>query len=50
MTGIAIGYKGNPDNLPGNLKERDSARRSRKPLSSFVFNGKWGVVSPLVRK
>ncbi len=48
MTGIAIGYAGDPDNLPDNIKERDAARRPRKPLSEFIFSGKWGTVSPLI--
>ena len=50
ITGIAIGYAGNPDSLPDNIKERDAARRPRKPLSEFIFSGRWGTVSPLVRK
>jgi len=49
MTGIAIGYAGNPDSLPNNMKERDAARRPRKPLSEFIFSDRWGSVSPLVR-
>jgi nitroreductase len=50
MTGIAIGYVGNPNSLPDNIKERDAARRPRKPLIEFIFSGRWGIVSPLVRK
>jgi nitroreductase len=50
MTGIAIGYVGNPDSLPDNIGERDAARRPRKPLSEFIFSGRWGTISPLVRK
>ena len=50
MTGIAIGYEGNPDSLPDNIKEREAARRPRKPLSEFIFSSKWGFVSHLVRK
>lgn len=42
VTGIAIGYPGNPDSLPDTLKERDRTPRQRKPLSEFVFEGKWG--------
>ncbi|MGH7856364.1 MAG: nitroreductase family protein [Candidatus Binatia bacterium] len=49
-TGIAIGYEGDPTNLPDALRERDLAPRPRKPLSQFVFSGKWGRPSPLVRK
>jgi nitroreductase len=50
MTGIAIGYPGDPDSLPDNIKERDADRRPRKPLRDFIFSGRWGIVSPLVRK
>jgi nitroreductase len=49
-TAIAIGYKGDPAKLPDALKERDLASRQRKPLSQFVFTGKWGQPSPLVLK
>ncbi len=41
-TGLAIGYKGNPENLLEHLRERDQTPRQRKPLSEFVFSGKWG--------
>lgn len=41
-TGLAIGYKGNPEDLPENLRERDQSPRQRKPLSDFVFSEKWG--------
>lgn len=49
-TGIAIGYKGDPDQLPEPLKERDLKLRPRKPLKEFVFTGKWQNPSPLVSK
>jgi len=49
-TAIAIGYKGDPSKLPEHLKRRDLAPRQRKPLSQFVFTGKWGQSSPLVLK
>jgi nitroreductase len=49
-TGIAIGYKGDPALLPDALKERDLKSKPRKPLSEFVFAGKWGNSSPLVTK
>ena len=49
-TAMAIGYKADPATLPDALKERDLAPRKRKPLSEFVFAGKWGQTSPLVLK
>ncbi|MGH8653828.1 MAG: nitroreductase family protein, partial [Gammaproteobacteria bacterium] len=48
-TGLAIGYWGDPNALPASLKERDLTPRQRKPLREFVFSGKWGKVSPIVR-
>ena len=49
-TAMAIGYQGDPAKLPDALKERDLTPRQRKPLSQFVFTGKWGHPSPLVQK
>jgi nitroreductase len=48
LTGIAIGYAGDPANLPEELRVRDGARRPRKPLKEFVFAGKWGAASSLL--
>jgi nitroreductase len=48
LTGLAIGYVGDPAALPENLRARDAARRPRKPLAEFVFAGRWGRGSPLV--
>jgi len=38
---IALGYPGTPDVLPDDLRERELAPRSRKPLEEFVFEGRW---------
>jgi nitroreductase len=46
LTGLAIGYVGDPAALPEHLRARDAARRPRKPLAAFVFGGKWGTASP----
>ena len=48
VAGIAIGYPGDPAQLQGQLRERELAPRSRKPLDSFIFTGKWGQTSPLI--
>jgi nitroreductase len=48
LTGLAIGYPGDPASLPENIRARDAARRPRKPLAAFVFGGKWGTTSPAV--
>jgi nitroreductase len=42
LTAVAIGYAGDPNNLPEALRTRDAARRPRKPIQDFVFRGKWG--------
>ena len=47
-TGIAIGYKGDPNTLPPALRDRDLAPRHRKSLADFVFSGKWGNSSSIV--
>lgn len=49
-TGLAIGYQGDPITLSDTLQKRDRAPRQRKPLEQFVFSGKWGNPSSLVRK
>lgn len=49
VAGIAIGYPGRADSLPDQLREREGAPRIRKPLNSFVFTGKWGEISPIVK-
>ena len=46
-TALAIGHRADPATLPDTLKERDATPRERKPLSQFVFTGKWGDPSPL---
>jgi nitroreductase len=43
VTAIALGYPGDPGNLPDQLRDREAAPRTRKPLSEIVFVGKWGT-------
>jgi len=47
LTGIAIGYEGDPALAPENLRQRDAAPRTRKPLAEFVFSGRYGEAAPL---
>ncbi len=47
VAGIALGYPGNPDQLPDKLRQRELAKRTRKPLGEFMFTGRWGQVSPM---
>jgi len=50
VAGFAIGYPGDPLTLPeGRLRDNETGARSRKPLTDFVFSGKWGNVSPIVK-
>ena len=50
LTALAIGYVGDPQSLPGELRERELAARTRRSLSDFVFSGQWGQSSPIVQK
>ena len=48
VTGLAIGYVGDPQRVPDKLKERDLAPRTRKPLKAFLFTGRWNVASGIL--
>jgi nitroreductase len=48
LTGLAIGYAGDPGTLPEHLRARDAGRRPRKPVTSFVFGRGWGTASPVL--
>jgi len=50
VTGIAIGYYGELDQLTDDLRKRELAERTRKPLEKFVFSGYWGKPLDLVKK
>jgi nitroreductase len=50
VAGIVLGYPGDPANLPEDLRNRELAPRTRKPLAAFVFGRSWGEVSPLVTR
>lgn len=49
VAAIALGYPGDPADLPENLREKELAPRTRKPLAEFVFGESWGQTSALVR-
>ncbi len=38
---VTVGYQASVDNLSGEVKERELAARSRKPLEELFFNGVW---------
>jgi nitroreductase len=49
LTGLAIGYAADAGILPDNLKPRDLAARTRRPLAEFVFGSEWGASASAVR-
>jgi nitroreductase len=50
VAAIAVGYPADPEALPEPFREQEVAPRRRKPISDFVFEVKWGEVSPLVSR
>jgi len=48
VAGLALGYVDGPDSLPEPLRQREQAKRMRKPLAEFIFSTRWGQGSPLV--
>lgn len=49
LTGLAIGYAAEPETVPEKYKERDLSPRGRKPVSDFLFEGKWGSASQIAK-
>ena len=47
VTGIAIGYPGDPDSLPDDLREMEISARTRRPFDEFVFADAWGKPADL---
>ena len=47
VTGIALGYAGDPANADAALVERDQGERTRRPLSEFVFGESFGSAASL---
>jgi nitroreductase len=45
---IALGYPGDVDTLPEQLREKEMAQRQRKPLEQFVFSDTWGHPASIV--
>ena len=41
MAMIAVGYPGDPDELPPKLRDRERAPRQRKPIEEIAFAGRW---------
>ncbi len=47
MAGLALGYLGDPDDLPDNFRKGDLAPRARAPQDDFVFATAWGEPADL---
>lgn len=46
VAAIALGYAGDHESLPENLRAREESPRVRRAQKDFVFTGKWGQTSP----
>lgn len=42
VTAIAVGHPGRPEDLPEDLRARETQRRERRPLAELAFAGVWG--------
>ena len=47
VTGLALGFLGSPDDLPEKQRARETAPRTRRPQSDFVFADVWGQPAEL---
>jgi nitroreductase len=43
MSGIAVGVRGNPDDVPERDREREHKVRRRRPLAELAHGDRWGV-------
>jgi nitroreductase len=44
---LTVGYRGHPDVLPPHLRQRETARRTRRPLEEIVYEDEWGLACSL---
>jgi nitroreductase len=49
VAAIAMGYLGDPNALPDDLKQRELNRTARKTIADFVFEGRWGQPARFVQ-
>lgn len=42
VAALAVGFPGDPERLPEDLRERAAGTRSRRPKETFVFGPRWG--------
>ena len=45
---IALGYPGDSDSLPEDLRKRELAQRARKPIRRFLYTGHWGEGASII--
>ena len=48
VTAFALGHPGDPQSLTEDLREKETAPRSRKPVGAFVFDSVFGETAPWV--
>lgn len=48
VAAIALGYLGDPAQLPDDLRQREVTPNGRRPLAEFVFAGTWGQKATVV--
>jgi hypothetical protein len=42
LSGIAVGVRGNPAEVPEKDREREQRERRRRPLAEFAYDASWG--------
>ena len=48
VAAIAMGYLGDPNQLPEDIRAREGPISTRKPQREFVFSGDWGKAAPFL--
>jgi hypothetical protein len=46
MSGIAVGIRGNPAEVPERDREREQRERRRRPLAELAYGDSWGTPWP----
>jgi nitroreductase len=49
VSAIALGYLGDPNSLPEDLRQREHAPSPRKHIDEFVYAGRWGHTADWVK-
>jgi nitroreductase len=49
VAALALGYLGDPNTLPDELRQRELTLSARKPIGEFVFRGAWGTTPEWLR-